>query len=48
MLIMGYSLPAVLFGVTLFIVVVYKHRNNIRRLLNGKEDKVGAIWGKKK
>lgn len=41
-LIFGYPLEAVLIGVFLAAIVTYKHKDNIKRILNGTENKVGS------
>ncbi len=40
-LLFGYDLPYILFGVAAAILVIVRHHQNIRRLLNGTESKIG-------
>jgi len=39
----GYPLPSIILGICVGALVIYRHKENIQRLLLGKENK---LWGK--
>lgn len=41
LLIFGYQIKYVLYGLILAVIAIYRHRDNIKRLLAGKEHKLG-------
>lgn len=47
MLLFGFETEAVLIGVFLAILMIYKHKANIQRLLKGTENKIGKKIGSK-